>query len=293
MEIINIGDEDCFVKNIPQPPSQIHNTHNSESEVTSSARNLPECCEFDKAGEDRSERNNLHPSKFIITTIKPAVKNSHRANIFINDKYDFSLDLAQLTDFKLKVGQHLTEQQLAEYRHASEFGKLYQRTLEWVLTRPHSVKETRDYLVRKQHRRQQENRQRTYNKEKPRDLRQQFHLKTKPLPLITDDDITQVLQRLIAKGYLNDVNFTTFYIENRFVKKGISHQRLRQELLKKGIDKEIIDQCLATAPRDERTEICKIIAKKRTKYSDDQKLIQYLLRQGFNYHLIQEALADN
>ena len=39
-----------LLKNIPQPPSKIHNTHNSESEVTSSARNLPECCEFDKAG---------------------------------------------------------------------------------------------------------------------------------------------------------------------------------------------------------------------------------------------------
>ena len=85
-------------------------------------------------------------NSFLVTAIKPAVKNEHRVNVFINDKFDFSLDLAQVVDFKLKVGQTLSEKQLKACRTASEFGKLYQRTLEWVLTRPHSVKETRDHL---------------------------------------------------------------------------------------------------------------------------------------------------
>ena len=84
-----------------------------------------------------------------VTDIRQAVKNQNRVNIFVNGKYAFSLDLAQLVDLKLKIGKEITEDELVEYKRLSEFGKLYQRTLEWVLTRPRSVKETEDYLYKK------------------------------------------------------------------------------------------------------------------------------------------------
>ena len=41
---------------------------------------------------------------------------------------------------------------------------------------------------------------------------------------------------------------------------------------------------MAESSRDETAEIEKIIAKKRPKYTDE-KLIQYLVRQGFDYQL--------
>lgn len=203
-----------------------------------------------------------------ITAIKPAVKNEHRANIFLDGKFSFSLDLTQLADAKLKVGQTLQPDQLIELKQLSNFGKLYQRTLEWVLTRPRSVQETKDYLIRKKFQ--------------------------KPEYEITDSAITAVLEKLQAKNYLNDVNFTTYYIENRFQKKGISQKRLRQELLKKGITDNLINQALAASPRDELTEIKKVIAKKRRlkTYQDDAKLIQYLLRQGFDFSLVQTAVHE-
>ena len=60
------------------------------------------------------------------------------------------------------------------------------------------------------------------------------------------------------------------------------------ELIKKGISKEIIDEVLGG--RNDEEEILKIIAKKRAKYDDD-KLIQYLCRQGFPYQLAQSLVA--
>ena len=84
-----------------------------------------------------------------ITDIRQAVKNENRVNVFVNKKYSFSLDVAQLVDLKLKVGAEITEEDLVEYKKLSEFGKLYQRTLEWLLIKPRSIKETRDYLWRK------------------------------------------------------------------------------------------------------------------------------------------------
>ena len=203
-----------------------------------------------------------------ITAIKPAVKNDSRANIFIDGKFSFSLDLAQLADAKLKVGQTLTDEQLSELKQQSNFGKLYQRTLEWVLSRPHSIKETRDYLARKKFQ--------------------------KPEYQITDQAIALIIDKLQAKNYLNDVDFTTYYIENRFQKKGISSKRLRQELLKKGVVSSIVDQALSSTARSDTEEIQKIINKKRRlkTYQNDEKLIQYLLRQGFDYQLVQTAVRE-
>lgn len=204
----------------------------------------------------------------IITAIRLATKNPNRANIFLDGKYAFSLDLAQLADAKLKIGQNLSLGKIEELRSASEFGKLYQRTLEWVLTRPHSIRETKDYLIRKKFRRQ-----------------------LTDSPQISDADIESVVTRLVEKHYLDDRKFATYYVENRFLKKGISSKKLRLELAKKGINKDIIEQALKSSSRSEAEEIRKIIAKKRAKY-DNAKLIQYLIRQGFDFALSQSVLHE-
>ena len=59
------------------------------------------------------------------------------------------------------------------------------------------------------------------------------------------------------------------------------------ELVKKGIANDIIEQVLDK--RNDEEEIKKIIAKKRAKYDDD-KLISYLVRQGFSYQLAQSLV---
>ena len=235
------------------------------------------------------EENEHNRSGLKITAIKPAVKNENRVNIFVNEEYAFSLDLAQVVDYKIKVGKNLSSEELDELKHASEFGKLYQRTLEWVLTRPHSEKETRDYLRHKRQKRETENRQAIRNRERSKEEREKYKLKTKELPLFSDDDIEKIITRLIEKGYLNDYEFAKYFLENRNARKGTSTKRLKLELVKKGISQATIDELLNENLRTDEEEIQKIIAKKRQKY-DDEKLVQYLARQGFSYDLIRSAL---
>ena len=196
----------------------------------------------------------------IITKLKQGVKNPNRVNVFVDEKYAFSLDVAQVADFKLKVGAEISEEDLTELKKASEFGKLYQRTLEWVLTRPRSEKETRDYLYKK--------------------------IYEKKLDKIYID---RIIERLESKKYLDDAKFAEWYVENRFVKKGISRRRLKMELAKKGISKDIVENVVNL--RDDEEEIRKIIAKKRKKY-DDEKLISYLSRQGFDYQLARSLVLE-
>lgn len=224
-----------------------------------------------------------------VTDIKQSLKDENRVNIFIDYSFAFSLDIAQVVDYKLKVGKALSDLEIDRLERASSFGKLYQNTLEWVLNRPHSIKETREHLVTKQGKREMANRQALRNRERTKEDRQKYKLRTRELPNITDEDIEQVVTKLIEKGYLDDAKFARYYIENRFARKGISQKRLKQELQQKGLDSEVIGEALDATERSDDEEIQKIIAKKRNKYTDD-KLIAYLVRQGFDYQRVKAAV---
>jgi len=221
----------------------------------------------------------------LITNLKPGVKNPNRVNVFVNGKFSFSLDVAQIVDFKLKVGLEISEEQLDEYKKASELGKLYQRTLEWVLVRPRSEKETRDYLYRKLKMSSSGRSSRPSSRGSSLRPRSDCGCPSEDIFKLSDE----IVHRLIFKNYLNDRKFAEYYVENRFVKKGISRKRLAMELMKKGVDKGIIDDVLDN--RNDEEEILKIIAKKRNKY-DNEKLIMYLVRQGFSFELAKRLVSE-
>lgn len=217
------------------------------------------------------------PDYYSITKMTAGVRDPNRVNIFLDGHFAFSLDVTQTVDFGLKVGQHISPKKLEKLKRASEFGKLYQRTLEWVVSRPHSVRETRDYLRRRQIKRKMLNRQRAKEEKKP-------------LAEIEDDIMQLVLERLVEKKFLDDRKFAEFYVENRYIRKGISQKRLRMELAQKGVDRDIAAAAMQKIPRDEQEEMAKMIAKKRKKYPDDFRLIGYLVRQGFGFQAAKEAV---
>ncbi|MBQ9017619.1 RecX family transcriptional regulator [Candidatus Saccharibacteria bacterium] len=200
-----------------------------------------------------------------ITDVKQGVRNENRVNVYVGGKYAFSLDIAQVVELGVKVGRVVTAEELADLKRASEFGKMYQRALEWVLVRPRSTRELRDYLLRK------------LKQSSPEDL---------------SGFSQEIIDRLVERGYVDDRRFAEFWVENRFVKKGVSEKRLRMELMKKGISRDTIDAVLRAGVRDEAEEIRKIIRRKRNKY-DDIKLTQYLCRQGFPYELVRELVAQS
>ncbi len=234
---------------------------------------------------------------FQVTDIKQGLKNENRVNIYIDGEFEFSLDISQVVDFGVKIGKSFSAKEIAEMKSASEFGKLYQSTLEWILSRPHSEKELSDHLKEKQFKRILENKKREFNKQKLKDnpdlkkRQKDLKIRTKTLPEISDENIKKVIERLKERDYVDDQKFAEYYLENRFVKKGISARRLKLELENKGISSEIIEAVFENNPRDEAEEIKKIIAKKRGKYTDE-KLISYLVRQGFDYQLSQSLVRE-
>lgn len=195
-----------------------------------------------------------------ITAIKAQVKNPERISIYVDEKYSFSLNYNQLLDQKLHVGVELDDPRLAELKHISDFGKAYERAMMYSLLRPRSLRELRDYCRRK---------------------------KWAP------EDCEIIIQKLLDKGYVNDRAFAKSWIENRAINKSTSQRKLRMELKQKGITDDIINDVLQQSSYSEDTALRDMIAKKRrlSRYKDDeQKLMQYLARQGFGFDEIKQAL---
>lgn len=220
------------------------------------------------------------PAAHRVTDIKEAVRDRNRVNIYINDKFLCSLDIAQVVDLHIKIGCELTADELDELKRASDFGKFYARALEYALMRPRSTKEMQDYLKRK-----------TIDRKVRVKNRKTGEYSTQVKKGYDASLVPLVLKRLDERGYLDDQRFAITWVENRNVSKGTSIKKLRLELQQKGISQSIIDNVLAESGRDEQTELRKIIARKAKKYPDEQKLIQYLLRQGFNYSDILDELS--
>jgi regulatory protein len=207
-----------------------------------------------------------------ITALKIQARDKDRVNVFVDGKYSFSLDITQVAELGIKTGAEYTDDELRELENESQFGKLYTRTLEYVLIRPRSQREVRDYLYRK-------------TRDTPT---KQGGVKKGVSKELTE----RVFDRLSAKGYIDDEKFARFWIENRNVRKGTSFRKLKAELAAKGVGSDLADALLGQSDRQELDELRKVVAKKAAKYDDPQKLMAYLLRQGFRYDDIRQVLEE-
>lgn len=197
-----------------------------------------------------------------ITAIKAQVKNPERVSIYVDEKYVFSLNHAQLLEQRLRSGLELDQARLDELKHISEQGKAYERALNYVMIRPRSVREMQQYARRKQW---------------------------------SPEDTQLIISKLASRNYLNDQSFAKAWVESRKLTKNYSTRKLRLELKQKGVADEIVSQVLTDDIYDELAALKALAAKKRklARYaSDPQKLMQYLARQGFDYDDIKQVVND-
>lgn len=197
-----------------------------------------------------------------ITSIKPQVKRRDRYSIFVDDKYAFSLSEAALLESKLAMGDELTATKLKEFKQLSEDDKLYNMTLRYVALRPRSRWEIEFYLERKN-----------------------------ASPAVSET----ILRKLDSIGLIDDEKFAKTFIADRRLLKPTSKRKLTAELRKKRVPDDIIERAIGEEPEDEKAALDAVIERKRrqAKYQDNEKLMQYLARQGFSYGDIKSALDES
>lgn len=196
-----------------------------------------------------------------ITAIKTQVKREGRYSIFVDGKYAFSLSAEGLLDSGFVVGQELSQVELTGAKQQSQTDKAYALTLAYVARRMRSEGELHDYFRRKGY---------------------------------SDDFGRTVLPKLRRQGLVDDAEFARCWVENRRLLKATSTRKLRMELRQKKITDDIITTVLTEDETDERDILRALIEKKRTqtRYQDPQKLIRYLVSQGFNYQDIKIVLYE-
>ncbi|HEX7963315.1 MAG TPA: RecX family transcriptional regulator [Candidatus Saccharimonadales bacterium] len=193
-----------------------------------------------------------------ITAIKQQVKRQDRYSVFVDGTYALSLSEGALIESRLASGQQLDAHQLDALKQSAGLDKAYGNALRYVAMRPRSERELSDYLRRKQ---------------------------------LDEAASTEIIGRLRALDLVDDSAFARSWVASRRLLKHTSKRRLMLELKQKHVAEETIREVLEADETDERSEIRAIIEKRRAHYADDQKLMQYLARQGFGFDDIKAALA--
>jgi regulatory protein len=195
-----------------------------------------------------------------ITGIKAQVRQSGRFSVFVDGKYEFSLSDSALLEQKLTIGQELDASELKRLKQVSDADKLYGRALHYAAMRPHSEWEVRSYLQRKQ-----------------------------AAPALAD----QILSKLSLSGFTDDEKFARSWVDSRRLLRPTSKRKLQQELRAKRVSSEVIAQVLDEDESDDWAPLRELIAKKRARYPDKLKLMQYLSRQGYSYGDIKSVMEES
>jgi len=192
-----------------------------------------------------------------ITDIKQQVKRQDRYSIYVDGKYKFSLSESELLKQGLKVGQVIENTEEIEQMVIEDKAKM--RAFDQLSRRPRSMWEMQDYLKRK-----------GYDKEL----------------------VEKILNMLSIRGYLDHKKFAQAWVNSRRATKSTSLRRLSSELRAKRVSQSIIDKVLKDDETDEKQVLKELIRKKskQTRYQDKEKLLAYLLRQGFNYPDIKDLI---
>ena len=196
-----------------------------------------------------------------ITAIKQQLKRSDRYSIYLDGSYSFSVGENELLKLGLHTGQEISDTELIVFQQESETGKLLDKTLNLLSIRMRSEWDIRDYLRRKQ----------------------------------ADPEIVEIIVNKLTKNrYLNDEQFARMWVENRRLLKSTSRRKLILELKQKRINGDIIETVLADdkSAVDEREILRTLVEKKRHRYPDNLKFMQYLARQGYGYEDIKAVLSE-
>ena len=119
-------------------------------------------------------------------------------------------------------------------------------------------------------------------------------LKTKLLQKVYDETAFCAIERLQQQGYVNDESFSVHYASELKNLKDYGKRRIEQELMRKGVSREIINNTLQEFDFDD-DRIIEIIERKYKRCFEDEKqkqrAVNGLLRLGYSYGEIKVAFC--
>lgn len=194
----------------------------------------------------------------LITAIEPRRKGL--SALYLDGELAVNLDTETLLKFGCKPGRELDDEQLHGLIAASDARRAEEKALYLLEHRSHSQKELADKISR-----------------------------------VTSREAAEAAaERMAELGLVNDEEYARGLAAELLVRKGYSASRTRQELLQKGIDRELAEQIVEEAAPDPIEKILELIQKKYIRALDDEKsrrrTVAALQRLGYRWDDIRTAL---
>ncbi len=199
----------------------------------------------------------------MITRLSPQRRDPSRVNVYLDGQFAFGLATTLAEERGLLVGRALRPEEIAALQADDELGKATDRALAFHTYRPRSIREVRDRLAKKG---------------------------------VELEVVEAVLERLAGWGYVGDEGFARYWIENRGANQPRGRRLLQQELWRKGVEKETIDQALEESELDEDAGALALARKRLPQLraldepTQRRRLAAYLQRRGYDYPTTKRAL---
>ena len=215
-----------------------------------------------------------------ITAINPQILNKRRPqnkekrfNIFIDGKFAFASGEENILKYRLRVNSNVEKNLIEQISQEENIKKLTDSAINFLSYRPRSEKEVTDFLIKK-----------ISQKEKIR------YQEAKESELII-----KIITKLKKYSYINDSDFANWWVESRDRARQKGKRIVKMELLKKGVDKSLVEEILSKSQNELQLAL-KVLEKKRSKLAtlvenEAKRKIYYLLAsRGFEPNIIKEAL---
>ena len=196
-----------------------------------------------------------------ITALRTGRGRSKRINIYLDNKFAFSLESEVAANEGLRVEQELSKDRIRELEEADNPQRCFNAATLFLSYRPRSEPEIRQRLRRRG---------------------------------FTDTTVDSTISKLKVMGLVDDTAFARFWKENRDYFSPRSQSLTRLELKRKGVAEEIIDRVVDAI--DDEDNAYRAGAKKARSLSGSdyerfrRRLGDHLKRRGFSYDVINHTV---
>lgn len=199
-----------------------------------------------------------------ITSIEPQ-RNKQRVNIYVDDLFTIGIDEELRFKHKLEIGMEVDDEFIKEVLKAEEQNKVTNQALNLLSFRQRSEKEIYTALKRKGH--------------------EEFY-------------IERAIDYCREQQYLDDRAFAKAFIRDKLNLNKLGEQRIKYELLAKGVSQDIIDDVLVLDKDDQFEAALQLAEKKLPSYRNDdknaiyRKLSGFLQRKGYTFDIVSKVMKE-
>lgn len=200
-----------------------------------------------------------------ITKIEYQKNNKDRVNIYLDDKFEFGIDLNIMVKYSLSKNMVLDDEFISEILIEEDKTKAYNYAISVLSRSPKSEKELRLKITQKGY----------------------------------DVDLANIIiDKLKANKYIDDEDYSDRFIHDKINLSKYGRRKIKEALYHKGIDRQIIDEKLSLISMDDEIKRAYNLGEKKLKSMSNiennkkyVKLSNFLIGKGFDYETVRKVVS--